>query len=144
MPDHVHMMISIPPKYAVSQVIGYIKGRARSIWRGSTDRGRAILQASTLGARIVRVDGGERGNRRARVYPEPGARGQAIGSNGSLVAATVRWLRKGGVALAAPNSRFERLTNFRGQVNSKLRLSGNIGERYEHDGQGAKSRPAVV
>ena len=25
MPDHVHMMISIPPKYAVSQVIGYIK-----------------------------------------------------------------------------------------------------------------------
>lgn len=25
MPDHVHMMISIPPKYAVAQVIGYIK-----------------------------------------------------------------------------------------------------------------------
>ena len=25
MPDHVHMMISIPPKYAVSQVIGYLK-----------------------------------------------------------------------------------------------------------------------
>jgi len=28
MPDHVHMMISIPPKYAVSQVIGYIKGKS--------------------------------------------------------------------------------------------------------------------
>jgi REP-associated tyrosine transposase len=27
-PDHVHMMISIPPKYAVSQVIGYIKGKS--------------------------------------------------------------------------------------------------------------------
>src|SRR3712207_7446761 len=27
MPDHVHMMISIPPKYAVSQVAGYIKGK---------------------------------------------------------------------------------------------------------------------
>jgi putative transposase len=26
MPDHVHMMLSIPPKYAVSQVVGYIKG----------------------------------------------------------------------------------------------------------------------
>jgi REP element-mobilizing transposase RayT len=25
MPDHVHMMISIPPKYAVSQVVGFIK-----------------------------------------------------------------------------------------------------------------------
>ena len=28
MPDHVHMMISTPPKYAVSQVIGYIKGKS--------------------------------------------------------------------------------------------------------------------
>ena len=28
MPDHVHMMISVPPKYAVSQVIGFIKGRS--------------------------------------------------------------------------------------------------------------------
>ena len=27
-PDHVHMMIAIPPKYAVSQVIGYIKGKS--------------------------------------------------------------------------------------------------------------------
>jgi putative transposase len=24
LPDHVHMLISIPPKYAVSQVVGYI------------------------------------------------------------------------------------------------------------------------
>ena len=28
MVDHVHMMISIPPKYAVAQVIGYIKGKS--------------------------------------------------------------------------------------------------------------------
>ena len=28
MPDHVHMLISIPPKYAVSQVIGFIKGKS--------------------------------------------------------------------------------------------------------------------
>lgn len=27
-PDHVHILISIPPKYAVSQVIGYIKGKS--------------------------------------------------------------------------------------------------------------------
>jgi putative transposase len=26
--DHVHMLISIPPKYAVAQVIGYIKGKS--------------------------------------------------------------------------------------------------------------------
>ncbi|MET0081136.1 MAG: IS200/IS605 family transposase [Candidatus Thiodiazotropha lotti] len=28
MADHVHMMISIPPKYAVSQVVGFIKGKS--------------------------------------------------------------------------------------------------------------------
>jgi len=28
MRDHVHMMISIPPKYSVSQVVGYIKGKS--------------------------------------------------------------------------------------------------------------------
>src|SRR6476469_4968181 len=28
MPDHVHMLISIPPKYAVSQVVGYIQGKS--------------------------------------------------------------------------------------------------------------------
>ncbi len=28
MRDHVHMMISIPPKYAVSQVVGFIKGKS--------------------------------------------------------------------------------------------------------------------
>jgi putative transposase len=28
MVDHVHMLISIPPKYAVAQVIGYIKGKS--------------------------------------------------------------------------------------------------------------------
>jgi putative transposase len=27
-PDHVHMHISIPPKYAVSQVVGFIKGKS--------------------------------------------------------------------------------------------------------------------
>lgn len=28
MADHVHMLISIPPKYGVAQVIGYIKGKS--------------------------------------------------------------------------------------------------------------------
>ena len=31
MPDHVHMLISIPPKYSVAQIIGYMKGKS-SIW----------------------------------------------------------------------------------------------------------------
>ena len=28
MPDHVHMLMSIPPKYAVAQVVGFIKGKS--------------------------------------------------------------------------------------------------------------------
>jgi putative transposase len=28
MADHVHMLLSIPPKYSVSQVVGYMKGKS--------------------------------------------------------------------------------------------------------------------
>ena len=28
MPDHVHLLISIPPKYSVSQFMGYLKGKS--------------------------------------------------------------------------------------------------------------------
>ncbi len=28
MPDHVHMLVSIPPKYSVSSVMGYLKGKS--------------------------------------------------------------------------------------------------------------------
>ncbi|MCB1969450.1 MAG: IS200/IS605 family transposase [Geminicoccaceae bacterium] len=28
LPDHVHMMLAIPPKYAVSNVVGFIKGKS--------------------------------------------------------------------------------------------------------------------
>ena len=28
MPDHVHMCMSIPPKHAVSQIVGYMKGKS--------------------------------------------------------------------------------------------------------------------
>ena len=31
MSDHVHILISIPPKYSVAEVIGYLKGKS-SIW----------------------------------------------------------------------------------------------------------------
>jgi putative transposase len=39
-PDHVHMLSSIPPKYAVSQVVGYLKGKS------------AIYIARTFGGRV--------------------------------------------------------------------------------------------
>ena len=47
MPDHVHMMIAIPPKYSVSQVIGYIKGRVQYTWHECMGRSSGILSVST-------------------------------------------------------------------------------------------------
>ena len=55
MPDHVHMMISIPPKYAVSQVIGYIKGKSAihmaRVYGGGGGRG--ISPASISGREAI-------------------------------------------------------------------------------------------
>ena len=31
MPDHIHMCVSIPPKYAVASVIGFLKGKS-AVW----------------------------------------------------------------------------------------------------------------
>jgi len=28
MPEHVHMLLSVPPKYSVAQVVGFIKGKS--------------------------------------------------------------------------------------------------------------------
>ena len=28
MPDHVHLLLSIPPKYSVSEIMGYLKGKS--------------------------------------------------------------------------------------------------------------------
>jgi putative transposase len=39
MADHVHVLISIPPKYSVSQVVGFIKGKS-AIAIARTDLGR--------------------------------------------------------------------------------------------------------
>ena len=27
-PDHIHMLLSIPPKYSISQIMGYLKGKS--------------------------------------------------------------------------------------------------------------------
>src|ERR1700751_3521179 len=52
MAEHVHMMISIPPKYAVSEVVGYIKGKsAIHLARVYGDR-----RAAFLGQGILRLD----------------------------------------------------------------------------------------
>jgi len=49
MPDHVLMMIAIPPKYAVSKWWDTSRARARSTWRGFTRNVGAISWGSIFG-----------------------------------------------------------------------------------------------
>ena len=31
MPDHIHLLLSIPPKYSVSSIMGYLKGKSTTM-----------------------------------------------------------------------------------------------------------------
>ena len=73
MPDHVHMMISIPPKYAVSQVIGYIKGIERYPFGPCLRRAEAQFhRPALLGEGILRLDGRSRRSRDPGIHQETG------------------------------------------------------------------------
>ena len=70
MSDHVHMLISIPPKYSVAEVIGYLKGKSaakraantrsglRRMWNASC--GIFWVTNSGRGATSFRPSGGTR------------------------------------------------------------------------------------
>ena len=47
--DHVHMMISIPPKYSVSSVVGFIKGKSAFHLGGRTENGSKITRGRVSG-----------------------------------------------------------------------------------------------
>ena len=50
MADHVHMLMSIPPKYVVSQVVGFIKGKsAIHLARVYAERKSELRRAAFLG-----------------------------------------------------------------------------------------------
>jgi putative transposase len=74
MPDHVHMMIAIPRKYSVSQVIGFIKGKsAIHLARTYGERKRNFVGQSFWGQRVLRLDRRSRRSRNTELYQEPGA-----------------------------------------------------------------------
>ena len=61
MPDHVHILLSIPPKYSVSGVVGFIKGEERDSDRTSVHGSSEELCGSEfLGERLLRIDGRSR------------------------------------------------------------------------------------
>ena len=83
--DHVHMLIAIPPKYAVAQVVGFIKGKSRDPF-GASVRGAEteLCGATLLGARVLCDHGRSRRGRDPRVHSKAGTRGRPPGSIGTL------------------------------------------------------------
>ena len=35
MPDHIHMLLSVPPRYSIAMTIGYLKGKSATRSTGS-------------------------------------------------------------------------------------------------------------
>ena len=95
MVDHVHIMLSIPPKYSVAQVIGYIKGKsAIHIAPVLCGAGAQLRRATLLGSGVLRVHGGSGRTSDSHVYPGPGTgRTSARTAQVGIRVATFRWLK---------------------------------------------------
>ena len=73
MVDHVRIMLSIPPKYSVAQVIGYLKGKsAIHIARHYAGRPRNFVGQHFWAPGLLRVHGGPRRTSDSNVYPRVG------------------------------------------------------------------------
>ena len=66
--DHVHMCLSIPPKYAVVNVIGCIKGKSATQIALVVDG--AISLRKLLGTRLLRLNGRLGGKHVPCLYPQ--------------------------------------------------------------------------
>ena len=54
MPDHVHILLSIPPKYSVAQIVGFIKGKsAIQIARNFQGRKKVLKRNRNSGTKTV-------------------------------------------------------------------------------------------
>ncbi len=84
MADHVHMLIAIPPKYAVSQVIGFIKGKsAIHLARGYGEQKRNFVGQHFWGAATsCRRWGATKGD--SGVHSAAGRRGSPVGPDEPL------------------------------------------------------------
>ena len=81
MPDHVHMLISIPPKYSVAEVIGYLKREEFDLDCAECGTQAAeVSESQILGEGVLRLDRrAERGDD-PRLHQKSGNGGQAVGS----------------------------------------------------------------
>ena len=66
-PDHVHMLISIPPKFSVAQVVGFIKGKS-AIYIARTYQRRKNVRGHNFWARGYYVNTVGRDEQKVRRY----------------------------------------------------------------------------
>lgn len=101
--DHVHMMISIPPKYSVSPVIGYIKGKS-AIHIARHYGGRVLhYTGQHFWARgVLRLDGVSR-RRGDKAVKKKRTRGWSNSNCGNEGEDHPKVMLEGGVALATPD-----------------------------------------
>ena len=80
MPDHVHMLVSIPPKISVSSFMGCLKGKSSLLMSGKACQPEIqVREQEVLGGRLLRVHcRPERGHDR-EVHPGAGAGGHRPG-----------------------------------------------------------------
>jgi len=96
MPDHVHMLISIPPKYSVAEVIGYLKGKS-SIWARGTQAAK-FSGPQILGEGLLRFDHREGRGDNPRLYQKSEDGGRA----GGLDALEARVITKSPLSYQSP------------------------------------------
>ena len=78
LPDHVHRLLSIPPKLAVSSVVGYIKGKsAIHVARHFLKRERNYVGQNLWAPRLSRGHGGPGHRKNPPLHPGAGSRGPA-------------------------------------------------------------------
>ena len=105
MPDHVHMLLSIPPKYAVSQVVGLHQGQERhplgpGLWGAQAQlRGTALLGTGVLRQHGRPGRGGHPG-----LHPQPREGGSEARTNEplALTPPPLGGSKHQGAALATP------------------------------------------
>ena len=76
--DHIHMLIAIPPKYSVSQIMGYLKAKGQKLAydiRPLCTYEIQIWQQTFLVQRILRRHSRAQPEENSGVYQEPAERG---------------------------------------------------------------------
>ena len=132
MVDHVHIMLSIPPKYSVAQVIGYIKGKsAIHIARHFAGRPRAISSGSTSGLGGTSCPRWVETNRRfERISETKNRKNVGKNSSGWIQVATRRVAQV--AAQRSRSGRFERFTAKAPGFAGGYHYSDNKDASYDH------------